>query len=86
MEFLEGLSTTYLFLLAAKQLHKFLSFNPPVYYYQSKEGSNQMALWSTYLAPTFISVRVVMHAALQQSKFHSYANTKTNLCHPPVYD
>ena len=32
-----------------------------------------MALCSTHLAPTFISVRAVIYAALQQSRFHRCA-------------
>ena len=32
-----------------------------------------MALCSTHLAPTLISVRAVIYAALQQSRFHTCA-------------
>ena len=48
-------------------------FNPPVYHYQEKEGSYQMALCSSHLIPTFISVLAVIYAALQQSRFHTFA-------------
>ena len=71
-----GLPTTHLFCMQI--------FNPSVYHYQGKEGSNQMALCSTHLAPILYSF-VLLFMQLYNNLDFTDVQLNTYLCRPPAY-